>query len=245
MPPEFSADPYYLWSAGILLLAFFIRGIAGFGSGLIAIPLLALYLPVPLVVPVLALLDYLAALVHGIRHREHIAWRELLPLVPFTLLGSLAALYLLNNLDTVILRRALGLFVLLYALYALSGFAPRRAGSRLWAAPFGTLGGLISTLFGTGGPPYIVYLHLRHITKSAFRPTLAVIFLIDGSTRVAGYAITGLLDMDILWLTLAATPLVLLAMYIGEHIHTNLSARAFSRMIGVMLLGSGTALLLR
>lgn len=245
MPIDHLSSEQALWSAAILGLAFFIRGIAGFGSGLIAIPLLALFLPLTVVVPVIALLDYSAAAMHGIHHRERIAWRDLLPLLPFTLAGSLTALYLLHQVDTAHLNTALGGFILLYALYSLSGIAPQRRHARLWAIPFGGVGGLISTLFGTGGPFYVIYLHLRALDKQAFRATVAAVFMIDGGIRITGYALTGLIGGDILLLVLAGLPTMLLAMYAGGHVHTSISQRTFSRLISLLLLGSGLALLLR
>lgn len=245
MIPEPLHDPQMLWAAAILGLAFFVRGIAGFGSGLIAIPLLALLLPLPVVVPIMALLDYSAAGLHGVRHRERIRWRDLVPLLPFTLAGSLAALYLLHSLDREMLNTALGVFVLAYAVYTLSGLAPHREHSRAWALPLGGIGGLVSTLFGTGGPFYVIYLHLRALDKQAFRATVAAVFLIDGGIRIAGYTLTGLIDLDVLILAASALPVMLLAMYLGGHVHTNISQRNFARLISLLLIGSGIALLIR
>ena len=69
-------------TAAILLAAYFIRGITGFGSGLISVPLLALFLPLTFVVPVILLLDFTASLVIGGFSRQHVRWRELLILIP-------------------------------------------------------------------------------------------------------------------------------------------------------------------
>lgn len=245
MPLDSLGGSDLLSYAAIIALAFFVRGIAGFGSGLIAIPLLALSQPLALVVPVVALLDYSAAATHGIHHRERIVWRDLLPLIPFTLAGALLALYLLHTLDTGVLKQALAVFILLYAGYTLSGIAPHKQHSRKWAAPFGAVGGLISALFGTGGPFYVIYLHLRGLDKYAFRATVAMIFLIDGGIRITGYLLTGLFTLDILLMVLAALPIMFASMYLGGHIHTNLSQRAFQKLISLLLIGSGLALLLR
>lgn len=245
MPLDSLAGSDGLLYAAIIAIAFFIRGIAGFGSGLIAIPLLALSLPLEIVVPVIALLDYAAAAGHGIHHRENIVWRDLLPLTPFTLLGAVSALYLLHNIDTEILKKVLGGFILLYALYMLSGLSPQKKRSLAWAAPFGAVGGLISTLFGTGGPFYVIYLHLRAQSKSEFRATVALAFLMDGAIRIVGYLVTGLFDLDITLMVLAALPIMLGSMYLGSHIHTSLSHQAFQRLISLLLIGSGLALLIR
>ena len=235
------------WGLLVLIIAgaYFVRGIAGFGSGLIAIPLLAQFLPLTVVVPMVGLLDYIASSGHGMKHRQAIAWREILPLLPFTLLGVLSALYLFHTLDAELLRIALGIFILLYALYTLSGLMPERQGTRLWALPAGGFGGLIGTLFGTGGPFYVIYLRLHHLDKTAFRATIAMVFLIDGSSRILGYFASGFYHAQTILLVALALPTMVLAMYLGGHVHTNLSQLAFQRGIGVLLLGSGVALLLR
>ncbi len=243
--PEFLSLIELSLAALILIIAYVIRGITGFGSGLIAIPLLALMLPLSVVVPMVGLLDYIASLSHGVKHRSAIAWREILPLLPFTLMGVLAALYLFKSVDAELLVKYLGGFVLLYAVYSLSGFDPHGSGSRRWAFPAGGLGGLVGTLFGTGGPFYVIYLHLRGLDKAAFRATIAVIFFLDGGARIVGYLFSGFYTGETLLLAALSLPVMAAALYVGGHLHTNISAATFRRAIAVTLLGSGVALLVR
>ena len=232
-------------AALILVVAFVVRGITGFGSGLIAIPLLALMLPITTVVPMVVLLDYLASLTHGVRHFQAIRWKVLLPLLPFTLAGVTAALYLLKTLDMALLSRALGAFVFLFGIYSLFTPQPRYRGGPLLAIPAGSLGGLVGTLFGTGGPFYVIYLQLRQLDKGAFRATVAMVFLLDGGFRLTGYILSGFYNAQTLWLVAAATPVMLLALFAGGRIHTGISPLSFRRAIGVVLLFSGMALILK
>lgn len=235
----------WLLATLIISVAFLVRGIAGFGSGLIAIPLLAQMLPLSVVVPMVGLLDYIASSSHGIKHRQAISWGDILPLLPFTISGVLTALYLFKTLDAELLRTALGGFIVLYAFYTLLSRGAGFQGSRLWALPAGSFGGLIGTLFGTGGPFYVIYLRLRHLDKTPFRATVATIFLIDGSSRIIGYFFSGFYRLDTMILVGLALPIMILGMYIGGHIHTNISQATFQRGIGILLVGSGMALLLR
>src|ERR1700675_1431675 len=170
---------------------------AGFGSGLIAVPLLSVVSPVPLVVPLVVLLDYLGSASQGLRNVERIAWREQLVLIPFMLVGVAVGLHLLTALPTRILARALGAFVIVYALYQFLPLPPLR-GSRAFATVCGFFGGLVGTLFGAGGPFYVIYFNLRGLEKIAFRATFAVNFLIDGSVRLIAYLVMGLLGWQAL-----------------------------------------------
>ncbi len=241
---EFMPLSQLLSSIAILVLAFLIRGIAGFGSGLVAIPLLALMFPLSVVVPVVGLLDYIAASTHGVSQRKSIDWQTLLPLLPFTLLGIVGALYLFKTADAELLRKGLGAFIILFALYTLLFSRQTMRGSRWWAMPGGFLGGFISALFGTGGPFYVIYLRLRNLDKNAFRATAAAIFLIDGSSRILGYLLSGFYSVQILLMVAAAVPMMVLGLYIGGRIHTGLSQQDFQRGISLILIGSGIALLL-
>ncbi len=232
-----------LLALAILVVAYLVRGITGFGSGLIAIPLLALMLPITIVVPMIGLLDYSASLSHGVSHRRSIQWREIVPLLPFTLIGVLSALYIFKTVDAELLKKILGGFILLYAIYSISGRNPHGKLSRRWSFIGGGFGGLVGTLCGTGGPFYVIYLQLRGLGKTAFRATIATIFMLDGAARIVGYFVSGFYSIDTITLVVAALPVMAVAMYLGGHIHTNISPESFKRAIGLVLLGSGTALL--
>ncbi|MDH3355745.1 MAG: sulfite exporter TauE/SafE family protein [Chromatiales bacterium] len=233
-----------LLALGILVLAYVVRGITGFGSGLVAIPLLALMLPITVVVPMIGLLDYTASLSHGFSHRRSIQWREIFPLLPFTLIGVLSALYIFKTVDGELLKEILGGFILLYAIYSIVGKNPHGRLSRKWSFIGGGFGGLVGTLFGTGGPFYVIYLQLRGLDKTAFRATIATIFMLDGATRIIGYLISGIYTIETIVLVAASLPVMALAMYVGGHIHTNISPESFKRAIGLVLLVSGGALLI-
>lgn len=229
----------------ILLGAYTFRGITGFGSGLVAIPLVALFMPLTFVVPYISALDVTASLVHGWRHRRHTAWREVLIVLPFTLLGVITALYLLKTLDTSLLARALGIFIFLFALYSLIGPEFKQQCHARWSILAGSAGGIIGTLFGTSGPLYVIYYQLRALPKSIFRSTIATVFLVEGAMRLSGYAVAGFYDLEsLLWIG-GSLPVMALGLYIGGHIHTSITQRQFQRAIGILLIISSIALLLK
>ena len=229
----------------IIICAYLIRGITGFGSGLVAIPLLALIFPLGLVVPAISLMDYISAAGHGFRHRQHIDWHCIRPVIPFTLAGIVTALYLFTTVDERALKKGLGIFVLLFAVYSLVVSADRLKGSRHWAIPAGFCGGFISALFGTGGPFYVIYMQLRQLDKQAFRASAAAIFFLDGSSRITGYIFSGMVSSNTLIFIAAGFPAMLLGLYVGSRIHTNLKPHHFRRIISFILVGSGISLLLQ
>ena len=235
-----------VWFAAALVVfvAYTVRGIAGFGSGLIAIPLLAFSFPLTLVVPLVVALDLVGSAGQGLKNRRRVSWRDLAPLLPFTVFGVLAALYLLDALDATVLRRALGSFVLVYGAYQLLSL-PSISATRWSAAPYGVLGGLVGTLFGTGGPFYVIYLSLRGLDKDGLRASFAMWFIIDGSMRMAGYAAFGFINADSLLSLAMALPIAIAGLFLGGRIHTQLSQQAFKRLISLLLVGSGIALLLK
>lgn len=226
----------------ILFVAYLVRGVAGFGSGLIAIPLLTLLHPLTLVVPLVVLLDYLGSAAQGVKHREVIAWKELIPLFPFTLIGCLLALYLFTAIELGGLELGLGVFVIVFALYQLLPLPPLK-GSRLWCIPAGLFGGLIGTLFGTGGPVYMMYLTARGLDKHVTRASFATFFFIDGSIRLLGFYSIGLLHREHLHTLLYWLPAAAIGLLIGGRIHTGLSNTTFKYFISLLLVFSGYKLL--
>lgn len=233
-----------MMAAPIVFLAYLVRGICGFGSGLIAIPILSLMFPLKVAVPLVVMLDYLASAGQGVSLRQSIQWREIARLIFPALIGVSAGLLIFHKVDAELLTRFLGGFVFLYALYALWGPEMPRASS-WWALPAAFSGGAVGTLFGTGGPFYVSYLKARQLDKTAFRATFACIFVLDGAARVTGYVGTAVVDIQLLFLLAMSLPVMILGMYLGGKIHTSLSTEIFTRAISILLLVSGASLMLR
>ena len=72
-------------------------------------------MPVATIVPLLALLDCLAAIVNGVTLSEKIAKREMMWLVPLMIAGSLIGAWLLLIVPPQPMMLALGIFVVGFA----------------------------------------------------------------------------------------------------------------------------------
>lgn len=231
-------------SVVVIFVAYTVKGLSGFGSGLIAIPLLAFLFPLTFIVPVLGLLSYGGTVTQSFHLRKQVAWHDMLPLIPFSLFGIAIAVWLLVNVDANNLVLLLGVFVLVYSVYSLlplSAFS----GGRRWAIAAGLGGGMVGALFGTGGPFYVLYLKMRQLNKNRFRATIAMIFLVDGGARMMGYALNGLFTAQVLWLVLTLLPVLFAGMYVGHHLHIRIDQKQFNRVISVLLLVSGVMLIIK
>jgi len=237
---------YYLYAGLILILAYFIRGITGFGSGLVAVPLLALFYPLTIVVPVVLLLDFSASLVMGGRDLKRIEWQEIRLLIPISFLGILIGSNLLMNLPRQPTLLILAFFIFIFAIRSLLNIQGHRHISRYWAIPAGLTGGTIGALFGTGGPPFVIYLNHRIEDKTKLRATFSALFFIDGLIRIITFFILGLfISKIILWGLVAGLPIMLGALYLGAKIHTGLSQTRLVQIIGLLLLGSSLSLIIK
>jgi uncharacterized membrane protein YfcA len=235
-----------LYAIAVLGLAYLVRGISGFGSGLIAVPLLALMYPLPLVVPSVLLLDFTASLVLGGLNLKQVRWDEVRPLIPFGMLGVALGTTLLVNLPRTPLLIGLGLFVLVFAVRSLLNLHGDKPITRWWALPASLTGGMVGALFGTGGPPYVIYLAHRLKDKGLLRATLSGVFFLEGLVRITSFAAAGLLLNRQVWKSYGfGLPVVLLALYAGSHMHTGLSQSQVMRMIGGLLLLSSLSLFVK
>lgn len=234
------------YAVGVLLLAYFVRGISGFGSGLLAVPLLALKFPLTVVVPLMLLLDFTASLVIGGLNFKQVRWDEVRPLMPFSVLGVVLGTTLLVSLPKQPLLIGLGIFVLIFALRSLLNMPGEKSISRWWAIPASLSGGTIGGLFGTGGPPYVIYLTRRIQEKGELRATFSGVFFLEGLFRIGSFVAAGLLVNTQIWKGYAmGLPIALLALYAGSHVHTGLSNAQIKRVIGGLLLVSGVSLIIK
>ena len=110
----------------ILMSAYFIRGITGFGSALISVPLLALSQPLQFAVPLVLALDFTASLVLGGTNRKKANWAEIKILLPFGMIGACIGAYALVTLPTTPVLLTLGAFTMFFGFRNIFGLQPVR-----------------------------------------------------------------------------------------------------------------------
>lgn len=240
------APEVLLLAALVVALAYTAFGLAGFGSTVIALPLLAHFFALKFAVPLLMLLDIAAFLLFGARAHKSIQYREIGWLVPFILVGMAAGLTLLIEVAEQKLLVVLGSFLLLYAAYGLSRRGPPARLSRAWGVPAGLAGGVFSALFGTGGVLFALYNAGRIRDKEALRATNAAMIVLSSLVRVVLFAIAGLLTQDGLLATaLLLLPALLGGVWLGGRLHAAVPAAAVVKAVYALLVLAGLLLLAR
>ncbi len=232
--------------AGIALLGALVFGITGFGAALITIPLATHLVPLPFALALFAVSDLAMALSIGLENPRNAVRAEWTRLVPMILAGTALGVTLLVNLPRQAGMLLLGIFVLSFALYSLVKRDASRTVSSAWAWLAGLAGGITSTVFGAGGPPYAIYLSQRGLSKEQFRATMGFATMTSIGLRVAAFLITGLLLERQVWIAAAAVvPAALAGIAVSRIAFRRISREALLRAVSLMLLASGGALVLR
>ena len=230
----------------ILMSAYFIRGITGFGSALISVPMLALSQPLHFAIPLVLALDFTASVILGSTGKGRANWSEIKVLLPAGMIGACVGAFALLNLPTQPVLIALGAFVILVGVRNVFGLQPEGQLSRAWAIPAGLAGGGAGALFGAGSPPYIIYLTRRLHDKGEVRATFSWLIAIDGGFRLALFLFAGLLLEPKLQLAyvLGLAPMAL-GLYIGNKVHADITREGMLRVVGTLLVVSGLMLFLK
>jgi uncharacterized membrane protein YfcA len=235
-----------LIAALVIAGAYLVFGLTGFGSTVIALPLLAQLLPLKLAVVLMMLLDFSAFLGFGLRVRRGIRFDEVGWLLPTALVGMALGLTLLIGVAESWLLGLLGAFVLSYAAYGLLRRGPPWRLPRWSALPIGLAGGAFSAMFGTGGVLFAIYNAGRIEDKAELRASNAAMIAFSSVVRLVLFGAVGLLAQDGLWTLLALMlPALALGILLGHRLHTRVPAGAVVRAVHAVLLLAGVSLLLR
>lgn len=232
--------------AAIVAGAYVIFGISAFGAALFTVPALSFFFPLEFVLPMCVLLDVSAALALGSRFSRAADRGELKWMAPFSLAGAVAGVTALVTLPQQATIIAFGIFLCGYGLYSLrAGAGVTGIARHPWAMISGFCGGAAGTLFGTGAPPYAIYLSRRLSDKATLRATLSNMVLLSTSIRALVFLAGGLMLMDRVIGFLYLLPFALGGLWVGHRIQLQVSRESLLKVISVLLLLIGASLIVR
>jgi uncharacterized protein len=228
--------------AAVLFVATFVRSTFGFGEALVAVPLLALVIPVKVAAPIAALVSVTVAAAVVIEDWRHIQIASAAWLILSTLFGIPLGLLMLTRVPEPVVKALLAIVILAFSAQAIRGRAWRLSTDR-FAWLFGFAAGVLGGAYGMNGPPLALYGSLRGWSPSEFRATLQSYFLPASAIGMIGYWVLGLWTPPVTRFYLTSLPAVVVAIALGRLMHQRMSARRFVAAVYVGLIAVAIVLL--
>lgn len=226
-------------------LAGFAQGLSGFAFAMIALSVWAWTLAPQVAAPLAVFGALLGQLLSLVSLRRGFDFGKIIPFVIGGVIGVPIGVFALHNIDLVRFKLTLGVLLTLYALYGLlAPGEPRvKRGGRLLDAFVGVIGGVLGGLGGMSGSVPAVWTQLRGWKRDLRRATMQVYNIAMHTLTLTVYWRTGALSQTPWPLFAVAGPAMLIPAIVGARMAGRFSERAFSRVILLMLLASGLAML--
>lgn len=223
-----------------------VAGLSGFAFGLVAASIW-LYILTPLQTATLIVAFGLIVQGYAVwKLRSSLDWKKLAPFAVGAALGVPVGVGILTWANPAHVRIGIGVFLVLYSLYALvrPAIAPVKAGGAAADAGIGFLNGVLGGLTGLAGILVTIWCGLRgwpkEVQRTVFQPVAVAIFLMSALWIGAKGAITA----DTIKLFLIGLPALLAGTWLGLRLFGRLDEAMFRRVVLVLLLASGVVLII-
>ena len=175
-------------------------------------------------------------------HLRSSAW-----LIVATIFGIPLGLYLLTSTHKHLVKAALAILIIAFAIYSLIGDKPPelQRDSMPWLLGCGFVAGVLGGAYGMNGPPLVIYGAMRRWSAQHFRATLQGYFLPASMLGMAGYWLRGLWVPAVTTYYLISLPVVVPAVLLGRVVNHRLRGEAFFRYLYVGLIAIGAVLLVQ
>jgi len=227
----------------ILCLATLFHGTLGFGTGLVAMPMLALLIGVEEATALVAFVIVGTTLLLLRRNWRRLEPRATVQLIVSSVLGVPVGILLLTQAPAELIQRGLGVLLIAYAIYALVGpplFEARHDG---WAYGLGFVSGVLGGAYNTNSPPVVVFGTLRRWPPDVFRATLQAYFVPLAIVVWIGHGVSGLWTRDVATAYALYFPFGLVALWLGHRLAGHIPAAAFQRVLYIAVIALGALLL--
>ena len=229
---------------GILCLAALVHGTLGFGTGLVAMPLLTLFLGVRDATALVAFVILGTTIVVFAQTWRSLHWDTARRLLLGAVAGIPLGILVLTQAPADVVQRGLGVSLIAIGLYSL--VAPRLMEVRhpAWAYGFGFASGLLGGAYNTNAPPVVLYGALQRWSPAVFRATLQAYFVPAAALIWLGHGVTGLWTRELFGWYVFYLPFGLVVLWLGQRLSTRLPERSFDRVLYAVIVVLGAALLI-
>lgn len=227
-----------------IFTGFFVQTITGFAGALIALPFLLFVMPLPDAIGYLSIFYFISTPIHVYKEWNYIDKILLKQLALSSFFGLLIGIVVLAYGQPIILKKALGIFIILFVLNSLKAKNEIQLISKMKYF-FGFLGGFFSGVFSTGGPLYLVIVKNETSDVKTLRATMFGVLGLITLMRIPVLAFEGILTVNQLYNSLYVLPFFVLALVLGKKVYLKLNEIFLKRIMLGLLFLSGIMLLIK
>ena len=228
--------------AGAVFVAAFVQAIAGFGFGLMAMPLMTIVIAPSTAVVVSTLVGVSITTWQSWAMRAD-AQRVIVKRMAIgAYVGMPLGLVVLTTVSEQALRLAVGVAVLA-AVVLLAANVRFEPGTRTDATA-GFVSGVLNTSVSTNGPPLVFALQARRLDAPEFRATISAVFALSNVFALTLFVATGKVNRDGLITAALAAPALLIGQAIGFPLRRHVHGQRFRALVLVLLTLAGASAVL-
>lgn len=236
-------DPELLIILGIAIFCgFFVQTVVGFAGSLIALPILLIGLKLPDAIAYISIFYLFSSGFLVYKEWKNIDRNVIMRLGWASAIGVILGIVVLTYSKPIILKKALGVFILLYVVYVVVGKTDLKLGKK-GNTMFGVLGGFFAGVFSTGGPLYVIAVKNTVEEAKIFRATMIGVLALVTVIRIPSLAIGGILNTGHIQMSLLILPVFFLAQFLGGKLFLKINEELFKKVLLGLLCLSGTALI--
>lgn len=232
----------------IILIGFasgVVKGASGFGSSIVAIPLLSLLYPGTEPRTMMITANVILNIMLIYENRTYFKKSTILKIIPLTLTGVLftaVGLYISESIDPQIVRYLIGVLILFAIFNKLFTFNLHIKDTVINRVVFGTFSGIGNGIASVDGPPVLLYLTSIDAKKQEFKGILASHFLVMGLMAVGMLAGGGMYTKGLLTHTVFLVLALILGLLVGMFFSRRLNEERFEKVVLIVLIGLGISM---
>ena len=231
--------PTFLIIGCIYFAASLVQGFTGFGSALIAIPLLCLFIDVKFAIPLSMLCSIVITLTLSLKLQASLDLKKIYPLCLSSLPGIFIGSAFLRKVDSEIIKVLLGILLITYGIYNLISSPKQRKLHAIWGFFAGFTSGIIGSAFSAGGPPVIIYSSLNNWNKDSIKATLTGFFLFNATMIAISHGIAGITTSQIIHKFVTTIPFVVAGTLLGSYCYGKMRRTNYLTSIYILLVIMG------
>lgn len=216
-----------------------VQATASFGFGLIAMPLLTIFMPPSVAVPIIVVFATFTNLLIVTKLRNYVDLKKIWLMIAFGIGSTPLGVYILKIVDGITLKLTIGLILIVMAFILFKGFNISIKNEKLGFSIVGFLSGVLNGSISLNAPPIVIFLTNQGVDKQSFRANIAAYLTITNIFAIIVFGLNGLITKEVINYVVFFSPGMVIGSLLGIKSANVVDEKIFRKFTLILLLVMG------